>query len=183
MKLKTLSLPVICGLTLLIGIFTTANAAPNNMRHYGTLVDEPCVIKPGDETISLEFGNVPDKTFYIGAGRTNSQNFQIHLSECDLSINKKVRVTFSGTENQAMVGQGFLALSAGSQAEGIAIGLENSDGTPLRINQETSNIALNSGDSILRFRAFIQAEPNAIANESIKRGRFSAIATFHLNYD
>lgn len=183
MKLKTLPLPLVFGLTLFMGATSIANAANSNMRLYGTLVDEPCVIKPGDETISLEFGNVPDKTFYIGSGRTNSQEFKIHLSECDLSISKKVKVTFSGSENQAIVGKGLLALSPGSQAEGIAIGLENADHSPLRINQETSTLALNTGNSILRFYAFIQAEPNAIANQSIKRGTFSAIATFHLNYD
>ncbi|MBG6028545.1 MULTISPECIES: fimbrial protein [Proteus] len=178
MALKILSLSTL----LLIGNISMVNANPN-MRFYGELVDDPCVINPGDETVILTFGNVPENFFYTGIGRTDSQGFEIHLSECDLSINKKVRVTFKGDENQAMAGKGFLALSPGSRASGIAIGLEDANGSPLRINQQSSSIALDSGSSVLKFSAFIQAEPAAITNQSIRRGRFSAIATFHLNYD
>ncbi|OAT24998.1 fimbrial protein [Proteus myxofaciens] len=183
MKLKTLALFALSGTALLLSALSPVYGIDNNLRLHGVLVEEPCVIKPGDETVKIDFGNIPDKTFYIGAGRTTSQNFAIHLSECDLSINSKVKVTFKGEENQAMAGQGFLALNANSQASGIAIGLENADGSLLKINQESSDIALTSGDSILRFKAFIQAEPTAIANRAIKRGTFNAIATFHLNYD
>lgn len=178
MALKILSLSIL----VLIGNISMVNANPN-MRFYGELVDDPCVINPGDETVILTFGNIPDNVFYTGVGRTNSQGFEIHLSECDLSINKKVSVTFKGDENQAMVGKGFLALSPSSNASGIAIGLEDANGSPLRINQQSSSIALDPGSSVLKFSAFIQAEPAAIANHSIKRGSFSAVAIFHLNYD
>ena len=50
-------------------------------------------------------------------------------------------------------------------------------------NKETDKMSLTAGDTILNFYAFIQGEPDAIANKSIKRGPFSAIATFYLNYD
>lgn len=173
-------------LSLSTAIFATviamANADPN-MRFHGELIDEPCVIKPGDEIIVITLDKVTDSAFYHGVERTKSQQFEIHLSECDLSMDNKVSITFKGDENKAMAGKGFLALSPISRASGIAIGLEDSDGVLLPINQPSKNMALLSTNNTLRFSAFIQAEPTAIANQSIKRGPFSAIATFHLNYD
>ncbi|NGE24766.1 fimbrial protein, partial [Klebsiella pneumoniae] len=65
----------------------------------------------------------------------------------------------------------------------IAVGLENADGTALAVNEVSPQITLNDGLTLLNFRAYVQGEPDALANKTIKRGPFSAIATFHLNYD
>lgn len=179
MKINQLSILFILAFSLLTRV---AVAASDNLYFHGILVDEPCTIRPGDETVELDFGNIPDKNLYAYQ-RTPSKLFQIRLSECDLSIGKSVKITFKGDENQAMPGQGFLAISPGSKASGIAVGLESENGNALPVNKETDKITLNSDDTILNFYAFIQGEPDAIANKSIKRGPFSAIATFHLNYD
>ncbi|HCH49127.1 TPA: type 1 fimbrial protein [Escherichia coli] len=182
MNIKSVSLPFIFGLATFVGLSATALSAKDNMYFHGILVDEPCTIKPGDETVELDFGNIPDKNLYAYQ-RTPSKPFQIRLSECDLTIGKNVRITFKGDENQAMAGQGFLAISPASQASGIAVGLESENGNALPVNKETDKLSLNANDTILHFYAFIQGEPDAIANQAIKRGPFSAIATFHLNYD
>ncbi|WP_193016281.1 fimbrial protein [Proteus sp. FME41] len=182
MNTKRLSIPFVLGLAMYTGLTSPAFSAPDNMYFHGILVDEPCTIKPGDETVELDFGNIPDKNLYAYQ-RTPSQLFQIRLSECDLTIGKSVKITFKGDENQAMAGQGFLAISPSSQAAGIAVGLESENGNALPVNKETDKLSLNADDTILNFYAFIQGEPDAITNQSIKRGPFSAIATFHLNYD
>ncbi|HEJ9486942.1 TPA: type 1 fimbrial protein [Proteus mirabilis] len=182
MNITRLSIPFVLGFATFMGLISTAFSAPDNMRFHGILVDEPCTIKPGDETVELDFGNIPDKNLYAYQ-RTPSKLFQIRLSECDLTIGKSVKITFKGDENQAMAGQGFLAISPSSQAAGIAVGLESENGNALPVNKETDKMSLNADDTILNFYAFIQGEPDAIANQSIKRGPFSAIATFHLNYD
>ena len=79
-----------------------------------------------------------------------------------------------------MAGKGFLALSPISEPLGIAIGLEDSDGVLLHPLISHRKIWLYFQlITHLRFSAFIQAEPTAIYNQSIKRGPFSAIATFH----
>lgn len=62
MALKILSLSTL----LLIGNISMVNANPN-MRFYGELVDDPCVINPGDETVILTFGNVPENFFIRGS--------------------------------------------------------------------------------------------------------------------
>lgn len=70
-------------------------AVPDNLYFHGTLVDEPCTIHPGDETVELPFGNIPDKNLYAYQ-RTPSKDFRIRLSECDTSIGKRVTVMFAG---------------------------------------------------------------------------------------
>ncbi len=133
-----------------------------------------------DETVELPFGNIPDKNLYAYQ-RTPSKDFRIRLSECDTSIGRRVTVMFARDENPFI--SGALAISLGSQAEGIAVGLENADGTALAVNEVSPQITLNDGLTLLNFRAYVQGEPDALANKTIKRGPFSAIATFHLNYD
>ncbi|MGR6438694.1 fimbrial protein [Proteus mirabilis] len=181
MKIKTLSIRFIFGLSVSIGLTSAAFAIPDNLYFHGILVDEPCTIKPGDETVVLDFGNIPDKNLYAYK-RTPSKLFQLRLSECNLSIGKSVKITFKGEENQAMAGRIF-GNKSGQPSFWYCGGIESENGNALPINKETDKMSLTAGDTILNFYAFIQGEPDAIANKSIKRGPFSAIATFYLNYD
>lgn len=158
----------------------SAFAIPNNLHLYGTLVEEPCTIKPGDEKVRLTFGNTPDKNLYA-YGRTVSKEFAIKLSECDTSIGQSVKVTFSGTPSAAL--PGYLAIANTSTSSGFAIGIENEDGTALNIDHEGEEIALQDGATQLNFKAFLRGEPDAISNMDIKRGPFSAVATFKLDYE
>ncbi len=155
-------------------------AQPYNVRLHGALVAEPCVIPPGDENIRLDFGTVIDKYLYTNQ-RTHGQAFEIHLTECDLSLGKTVKVTLSGIENPHLAG--LLAIEGGSEASGIAIGMETQAGQPLPLNKGGEGYRLVSGNNTLTVLAYVQGEPNAIASRSIERGRFSAIATFSLEYE
>lgn len=154
-------------------------AARENVHLYGTLVAEPCVIPPGDEEIPLDFGTIIDKYLYLNT-RTQGQAFQIHLEECDLKLGTTVRVTFSGIESRAL--PGLLALDGSSEASGIAIGLETS-AKLLPINQASDRSLLLEGSSIIALKAYVQGEPDALKEQSIERGAFSAVATFHLEYE
>lgn len=155
-------------------------AQPYNVRLHGALVAEPCVIPPGDENIRLDFGTVIDKYLYTNQ-RTHGQAFEIHLTECDLSLGKTVKVTLSGIENPHLAG--LLAIEGGSEASGIAIGMETQAGQPLPLNKSGEGYRLVNGNNTLTVLAYVQGEPNAIANRTIERGRFSAIATFSLEYE
>ncbi|CAI2529444.1 fimbrial protein [Serratia plymuthica] len=154
--------------------------AADNMRLHGALVAEPCVIPPGDETVVLDFDTVIDKYLYLNT-RTHGQPFELHLAQCDLSLGKTVRVTFSGNESTAL--PGLLALNGASQASGIAIGMETPQGDPLPINQQGKAQALVSGANILTAHAYVQGEPDALKHKTIERGPFSAVATFSLEYE
>ena len=155
-------------------------AQADNVRLHGALVAEPCVIAPGDESVRLDFGTVIDKYLYTNQ-RTHGQPFDIHLTECDLSLGKTVKMTFSGIENPHL--KGLLAIEGGSQANGIAIGMETQAGETLPLNKTGDGIRLVDGSNILTVLAYVQGEPEAIANRSIERGPFSAIATFSLEYE
>ncbi|MBD8169632.1 fimbrial protein [Erwinia persicina] len=152
----------------------------DNVRLHGALVAEPCVIAPGDESVKLEFGTVIDKYLYANQ-RTRGQAFAIRLTECDLSLGKTVKVTFSGTENPSL--KGLLAIDGGSQASGIAIGMETPAGQKLPLNKIGPGYRLNGGSNTLTVQAYVQGEPEAIAKRSIEHGPFSAIATFSLEYE
>lgn len=154
--------------------------AADNVRFYGALVAEPCVIAPGDEAIQLDFGTIVDKYLYLNT-RTLGQAFEIRLTECDLSLGKTVAFTFLGTENPAL--PGLLALGGGSSAKGIGIGLETAQGTPLPLGQGSEKTPLQIGSNVIALKAYVQGEPQALANKHLTRGEFSAVATFSLAYE
>ncbi|AGP43540.1 MULTISPECIES: fimbrial protein [Serratia] len=168
-----------CATAALLLCSVPAGAA-ENMRLHGALVAEPCVIPPGDETVVLDFDTVIDKYLYMNT-RTHGQPFELHLAQCDLSLGKTVKVTFSGNESTAL--PGLLALNGASQASGIAIGMETPQGEPLPINQPGKAQALVSGANILTAHAYVQGEPDALKHKTIERGPFSAVATFSLEYE
>ncbi|MEY0878579.1 fimbrial protein [Providencia manganoxydans] len=146
----------------------------------GTLVEDACEVYPGDENIELDFGTIVDKYLYLNT-RTHSQPFTIRLINCDLVLGKEVQVTFMGTESTAL--PGLLALNAGSQASGIAIGLESMHGNPVKINNTKIIAPLSSGNNNLNFKAYVQGEPNALSTKTIGRGAFEATTTFILEYE
>jgi len=177
MKQRDTLLALLCLATLSGGVQA---AGDNNVHMVGTLVAEPCVIPAGEENIPLDFGTVIDKYLYENQ-KTKSEKVEIHLTECDPAIAKTVKVTFTGAES--LVLPGLLALDAGSDATGVAIGLETEDGNALPLNQATATTPLTAGENMLRYRANVQGEPEALANQSIGRGEFTATATFNLTYE
>lgn len=169
------------GVTLAMALSSQASHAANNNVHlFGALVAEPCVIRPGDEEILLDFGTIVDKYLYKYT-RTQGRDFEIRLTECDLTIGKTVKVTFTGTEDSQL--PGLLALDGGSEATGIAIGLETTAAQPLPINQESDSFPLQDGNSTIALKAYVQGEPQAITDHAIGRGAFTATATFNLEYE
>ncbi|MGP3070583.1 fimbrial protein [Serratia nevei] len=163
----------------MLSVAPLETAAVDNMRFHGALVAEPCVIPPGEESVKLDFGTVIDKYLYLNQ-RTHGQSFELNLAECDLSIGKTVSVTFRGAESLAL--PGLLAPSVGG-ASGIAIGLETEQGQALPLNQPSGKYQLSGGNTVLQLRAYVQGEPDALANRSLGLGVFRATATFQLEYE
>nr|WP_245610274.1 fimbrial protein [Yersinia kristensenii] len=150
------------------------------MKFHGALVAEPCVIPAGEENIQLDFGTVVDRYLYLNQ-RTQGQQFELHLAECDLSLAASIKITFSGEENHYL--PGLLALSPGSQASGIGIGIESVDGELLPLNKSGQQYPLAKGSNVILFKAYLAGEPAAIVNKTIERGPFHAVATFKLEYE
>ena len=167
-------------ISLLMGAITVPAVAADNMKLHGALVKEPCTLQPGDESVELDFGTVVDKYLYQHQ-RTLSKPFQLRLTDCDTSLGKALQISFSGTESIAL--PGLLALDGGSEASGIAIGLETQDGQALSLNQQSRGQAITDGNNIITLLAYVKGEPNAITNRTIGRGMFTAVVTFNLEYE
>jgi type 1 fimbria pilin len=167
--------------TVMLSVPVRAEPPPSvSIGYRGNLVAEPCVIPPGDEEISLDFDTIIDKFLYQHT-RTLGQTFEIRLTECDLTLGSLVSVTFQGTESLAL--PGLLALDGGSQATGVAIGLETPQARPLPLNKASDKYRLDKGTNLIALRAYVQGEPTAITNQSIGLGAFTATATFNLDYE
>lgn len=165
---------------ILAGTMNFKNArAADNVHFSGALVSEPCTLPDSESDIKLDFSSVIEKSLYQNQ-RTKSQQFEIHLKDCDPALMDTVSVTFEGSADAELTT--MLALDPSSSAKGVAIGLELVDGTPLAINQTGTYQPLNYGDNSLIFNAYIQAKPSAISQKEIVAGDFSAISTFILEY-
>ncbi len=166
-----------------VGLLIAASgcwAAADNMHFSGALVAEPCTLRPGDEDIRLDFSTVIDKYLYT-YGRTPGKAFSLVLQDCDISLGNTVKVTFSGAESAAL--PGLLKPDGGSQATGIALGLETMAGAPLALNKPSEGYAIGKGSNSLQLQVYVRGEPEAIAQKSIGLGAFSSVATFGLEYE
>lgn len=159
--------------------FAETELIGGDMHFHGTITALACSVKPGGDRIAVDFGEIATQELY-GAGRSAPKNFTIELTDCNPEIFRTVSVTFSGTEDPAL--PGYVALSSGSQASGIGIGISEEDGTPVRLNQSSSGQDITKGDMSLQFQAWVEAEPDAKKNKTLSYGNFSASGTWTLNY-
>lgn len=168
-------------IALLLGavfILPDDEVAASNLTLKGALVTAACNIKAGDEALAIDLGAVTNADLYLYT-RTVGKTFQINLEDCDTGISNSVTTTFSGNESTQL--PGFLALN-GAGDQGVAIGLETLTDKPLPLNMVSDKQVLSNGNNVIAFKAFIKAEPQAIANKSITAGTFTAISTFTLDY-
>lgn len=169
-------------LLVLLGILVPqpASSAQHTLRLSVTVrIDEqPCSLRPGDENISVDFGNITVNKSLLRAMRTESKPFQIHLDGCNPHMIKQAWVTFGGqgaTEDDRL-----LALSDDSIAKGIAIGLEEG-GEQLSLNRSSAPVLVSGGDNVLDFATYVQLLPSGQAN--LAPGPFNAYATFVISYN
>ena len=166
-----------------IGLLTLALpgfTAENNVQVTGALVAEPCTLDLATTDITLDFGNLVGKYFYR-TPRTPGQPFIITLDDCDTSLGNSATVTFRGTESLTL--PGFLVPDAGD-IQGIAFGIETDEANPrpVALNTASPVFTLTNGNNSLALRGYVQAEPQAIAAQSITAGAFTATATFEIEY-
>ena len=152
--------------------------AASNLTLKGALVMEACKLRAGDEALTFELEPVSNNYLYLNI-RTVGKTFRIHLEGCNTSIGDTVTTTFSGNESTKL--PGFLALN-GAADQGVAIGMETLTDKPLPLNVVSDKQVLSNGNTVIAFKTFIKAEPQAIANKSITAGTFTAISTFILDY-
>lgn len=146
----------------------------------GTIVAQPCSIPPADENIKLDLGNIVNKELQRDK-RSKVKPFVIHLEECDLSVAKGVKATFSGTASTE--DSKLLGLAGGSIASGIALGfVEGKESTKdLPLNQQSGKISLAAGKNELNFGIYVQLLKSG--ETKLVPGDFSAQSTVKLAYE
>lgn len=154
-----------------------AQAIDNNLNFNGTLVSEPCDPDPRTTNFVVDFGTVVKKSLYLNT-RTESTPFSINLLNCDTAISQSVVFTFTGSESTVLPGM----LAVANPVAGIVIGLESADGKSLPVNQPAPALSLAQGTNSFHFNAYVSAEPEAIKNQTIITGQFSATATVEIAY-
>jgi type 1 fimbria pilin len=163
---------------LTFGLMPTGHAA-DNLSFKGNLVEQACIIRPGDEAITLELWDLTSKHLYINT-RSRGKGFRVHLDDCNTTVGNTVTIMFGGRENTAL--PGLLALDGGSGASGIGIGIETPSDKPLPLNAVSDEQVLSNGNNVIELKAYVKGEPNAIRDQTIGHGAYTVTSTFTLDY-
>ncbi|ECJ3618952.1 TPA: fimbrial protein [Salmonella enterica subsp. enterica serovar Newport] len=171
---------------------TTPTAGPfgsGKILFTGTITNSPCDIAPGDDAITVQFGQISYRKLNTVNATTESKPFTIHLQNCafdpdDATTNKnpvgkmsKVTVSFSGsgdTTHHAYISTGS------AQHVGVQL-LKNDNSTLIEPNSTASDTTdaqqLQTGNNELKFFARLIA----LATD-VTPGDVDASVTYTLKY-
>ncbi|EDQ2394074.1 fimbrial protein [Salmonella enterica subsp. enterica] len=128
---------------------TTGPFGSGKITFTGTITNSPCDIAPGDDAITVPFGQISYRKLNAADATTDSKPFTIHLQNCAFDPNEttiagsagkmsKVTVSFSGTADTS----GKAYVSTGS-AQHVGVQLLKGDNTSLI----TPNTPMPDGDA------------------------------------
>ncbi|EGA8857249.1 fimbrial protein [Salmonella enterica subsp. enterica serovar Orion] len=153
----------------------------------GTITNSPCDIAPGDDAITVPFGQISYRKLNTADATTDSKPFTIHLQNCAFDPNEttiagsagkmsKVTVSFSGTADTS----GKAYVSTG-RAQHVGVQLLKSDNTtiiePNTPMPDTDAQQLQVGNNELNFFARLIALTDAATP-----GDVNASVTYTLKY-
>ncbi|EBZ5784627.1 fimbrial protein [Salmonella enterica subsp. enterica serovar Lawndale] len=155
----------------------------------GTITNSPCDIAPGDDAITVPFGQISYRKLNTADATTDSKPFTIHLQNCAFDPNdtgtnpagsagkmSKVTVSFSGGANVAKK-----AYTTSGSAQHVGVQLLKSDNTaiiePNTQMPEGDAQQLQAGNNELNFYARLIALDNGVTP-----GDFTASVTYTLKY-
>lgn len=166
-----------------------ADAGKGVVTFTGSIIEAPCSIAPGDESQTIDLGQVSNVTLQEGK-MSSAQPFEIHLQGCTLNAqytdkdgkdhtyNNMVQVHFEGTEwVENGTNTGLIQITG--EASGAGVALMNKSGTKIDINSSTTERAYTSGNNILSFQAALQGQSGA----TVVPGSFRATTNFTLAYN
>ncbi|HGB6288397.1 TPA: fimbrial protein [Salmonella enterica subsp. enterica serovar Oslo] len=169
---------------------TTLTAGPfgsGKILFTGTITNSPCDIAPGDDAITVPFGQISYRKLNTADATTDSKPFTIHLQNCAFDPNEttiagsagkmsKVTVSFSGTADTS----GKAYVSTG-KAQHVGVQLLKSDNTtiiePNTPMPDTDAQQLQAGNNELNFFARLIALTDAATP-----GDVNASVTYTLKY-
>ncbi|EBS6354501.1 fimbrial protein [Salmonella enterica subsp. enterica serovar Ekpoui] len=169
---------------------TTPTAGPfgsGKILFTGTITNSPCDIAPGDDAITVPFGQISYRKLNTANATTDSKPFTIHLQNCAFDPNtpdtagsagkmSKVTVSFSGAANTSKK-----AYTTSGIAQHVGVQLLKSDNATI-IDPNTpmpdgDAQQLQAGNNELNFFARLIALDNGVTP-----GDFNASVTYTLKY-
>ncbi|EAA5455647.1 TPA: fimbrial protein [Salmonella enterica] len=169
---------------------TTPTAGPfgsGKILFTGTITNSPCDIAPGDDAITVPFGQISYRKLNTADATTESKPFTIHLQNCAFDPNtpdtagsagkmSKVTVSFSGAANTSKK-----AYTTSGIAQHVGVQLLKSDNATI-IDPNTpmpdgDAQQLQAGNNELNFFARLIALDNGVTP-----GDFNASVTYTLKY-
>ncbi|PIJ48162.1 hypothetical protein BL250_15090 [Erwinia sp. OLTSP20] len=181
-------------------VATTANAADHghgSVKFTGSIIDAPCSIAPENIDQTVDMGEISNQSLKNG-GTSPKRYFSIKLENCDVSAleNKTVSITFTGHHSDLNANNLAISGSASGASIGIISAKSDKDknGTKIKLDQPSNEIAINNGNPVLQFAAYLQGDavsPNSekstdSQDESLSSiitpGEFTATTNFVLDY-
>ncbi|EBU7357499.1 fimbrial protein [Salmonella enterica] len=166
---------------------TTGPFGSGKVTFTGTITNSPCDIAPGDDAITVQFGQISYRHLKAADDVSDSKPFTIHLQNCAFDPNttntegsagkmSKVTVSFSGsgdTTHHAYISTGS------AQHVGVQL-LKNDNSTIINPNTamaDTDAQQLQAGNNELNFFARLIALDNGVTP-----GDVNASVTYTLKY-
>ena len=164
-----------CAAVLATVLLTPHVQAADNLHFYGNLLSKSCtLVVQGESLAEVHFPTVSRKDLMV-TGQSARVPVVFQLKDCKGPAQYEVRVT--GTEDSEQ--PGFLALDVSSAAQGVGIGMEKTDGTPVPINNTSgATFVLSNGNNNLNFNAWLQAK----SGREVTMGEFTASLTATFEY-
>ncbi|EJW4862181.1 fimbrial protein [Salmonella enterica] len=152
---------------------TTGPFGSGKITFTGTVTNSPCDIAPGDDAITVPFGQISYRKLNAVDATTESKAFTIHLQNCAFDKDdtqtspnlvgkmSKVTVSFSGTGNAA---KHAYVSTGGAQHVGVQL-LKSDNSTIIEPNTpmpDTDAQQLQAGNNELKFFARLIALDNGV---------------------
>lgn len=146
-----------------------------NITIHHSIVEVPCFVVPADENLNVDFGSIERGTL-MNDGQTNPVGFKFRV-DCSGSAANNVSVKLTGIADNN--DPELLALSAGSDAKGIAIALEGPDGKAMPLNKFLAPKKIDDVVMEFSFSAYVKR----VNNNDVDAGPFTAIASLVMEFD
>jgi|SRR5471030_267740 len=180
MKSKLLALSVLAALPL------CAFASDGDITFNGKVVAAACTLKGidgGTQTTGaiVALPDVTPSSFSSAGGYAGMTDFIIGLKNCDNSVVKNARVSFSGTPDPDDIT--ILQNTASAPATGVGVAILENDGTTLAgINGQdpAQKQALSVGDTDLKFKVAYKTDTTTPA---VTAGNVSAKSYIDISYE
>ena len=172
MKRNIFAIAIAAGTALTL---SNAFADSGTINFTGEIIQTGCDVEGSTQgPVSVDLGKISKTDFNGAVGTTTApKEFTIALTNCPADLTASVR--FDGAKDAS--DSSLLALSEGS-AQGVAIALKNADMTPLSLNQDSTETALNAdGTAQLKFYAQYQSTADEIV-----AGPANSVANFTVAY-